>query len=92
MSKGLRIIQGVQPGNLVREALTEILDSRELLCLATSTPTAGPHASTVFFAHDSFVLWFVSERTTEHGRNLATNPRASATVFLDPPEYAEGLQ
>jgi uncharacterized protein YhbP (UPF0306 family) len=92
MARGLRIIQGDQPGAVVRDAITEILDARDLLCLATSTPTTGPHASTLYFAHDAFVVWFVSESPTEHGRQAEANPRASAAVFLEPAAYAEGLR
>ena len=82
MAKGLRIIQGGQPGGAVREAVTALLDDCELLCLATATGTAGPHIATLYFAHDSFALWFVSARDTEHGRQIATNPRVAGAVFL----------
>jgi len=94
MAKGLRILQGGQPGGVLREAVTALLDECELLCLATSTGTAGPHIATLFFAHDNFTIWFVSDAASEHARQVEANPRVAAAVFA-PGAYADkrrGLQ
>jgi uncharacterized protein YhbP (UPF0306 family) len=94
MARGLRILQGGQPGGAIREAVTALLDESELLCLATSTGTAGPHIVTLYFAHDNFTIWFVSDPETEHSRQVQANPRVAAAVYL-PCAYGEerrGLQ
>jgi uncharacterized protein YhbP (UPF0306 family) len=91
MAKGLRIIQGGQPGAVVREAATALFDESELLCLATATGTAGPHVAALYFAHDNFVVWFVSPRDTEHGRQIETNPRVAAALFV-PCGYGDPLR
>ncbi|NUT36395.1 MAG: hypothetical protein HOV79_25345 [Hamadaea sp.] len=91
MAKGLRIIEGGRSGLDVRQAVTDLLDDCELLCLATSTGTAGPHVATLYFAHEAFAVWFVSSRDTEHGRQVQMNPRVAAAVFV-PCAYGEGLR
>lgn len=65
------------------------------MTLATCHPQDGPHAAAVFFVaeHPSDLertlpegksalhLYFFSEPHTHHGRDLAENPLASATIY-----------
>ncbi|MFI5938322.1 pyridoxamine 5'-phosphate oxidase family protein [Actinoplanes sp. NPDC051494] len=86
------------PGNspdpaAVLASAREILAGRDILSIATLSPELGPHANQAFFAVDAdLTLWFVSERTTRHSRNISADPRTAASVFLDPPVYGEGLR
>jgi uncharacterized protein YhbP (UPF0306 family) len=76
----------------LRESLEAILAGRSLLSLATAGD-AGPHVNVAFFAvDDGLTLYFVSERTTTHSGNVGSDPRAAASVFLDPPEFGEQLR
>jgi putative heme iron utilization protein len=70
----------------LRESIGEILAGSTLFALATVGSDGSPHANTAFFAHDdALVASFVSERSARHSVNLAAEPRAMASVFLDPP-------
>ncbi|MFF3517399.1 pyridoxamine 5'-phosphate oxidase family protein [Streptomyces sp. NPDC002573] len=76
----------------LRASLEELLADNTLFSLATTGP-GGAHINTAFFAHDGELnLYFVSERSTQHSRNTASDPRAAATVTRQPPEYGEHLQ
>jgi len=93
MAARLRVIDGMQSAEDVLASAKEILAGRDLLSMATSSVDLGPHANSAFFAFDDdLIMWFVSERTTRHSINVAGDPRMSASVFLDPPTYGEGLR
>lgn len=93
MTVQLQVLDGSHSASEVAASVTEILTGRDLLTLATYSPGSGPHANSAFFGFDEdLTLWFVSERTTRHSLNIATEPRVSASVFLDPPTYGEGLR
>jgi len=76
----------------LRASLEELLTDNTLFSVATTGP-GGAHINAAFFAHDGELnLYFVSERSTQHSRNTADDPRAAATVTRQPPEYGEHLQ
>jgi uncharacterized protein YhbP (UPF0306 family) len=55
----------------------------------------GPWAATVFFASDPTLnLYFVSDRQTRHGRDIAVHPRVAVAINADCRAWAEirGLQ
>ena len=92
MSYRLDARDGTHADEALRASLEELLADNTLLSLATTGPE-GAHINTVFFAHDGELdLYFVSERSTQHSRNTAADPRAAATVSRQPPEYGEHLQ
>jgi uncharacterized protein len=81
------------PSATVAESVEAIAAQTSVLSLATGDVTGAPHANMAFFAlGPDFDLFFVSEPGTRHGRNVAARPRASASVWLAPPEYGEHLQ
>jgi uncharacterized protein YhbP (UPF0306 family) len=93
MATRLRVDDGTHEADNILLAAKEILAGRDLISMATCASDLGPHANSAFFAFDDeLVVWFVSERTTQHSLNLAGEPRMSASVFLDPPAYGEGLR
>ncbi len=78
----------------VRQAIRQLLESHNTLTLAT-TDGESPWATAVFFASDAELnLYFVSDRRTQHGRNLADNGRVAGAVSADCTTWREirGLQ
>jgi uncharacterized protein YhbP (UPF0306 family) len=89
----IRFTGGELPLEEFRDSVAEILGASRLFALATVGPEEEAHANTAFFAADeTLTLYFVSERTTQHSRNLAAHPRAAVNVFLEPPRYGEQLR
>jgi len=81
------------PSATVAESVEAIVAQTTVLSLATSGEPGEAHANMAFFAlGPAFDLFFVSEPSTRHGRNVADRPRASAAIWLSPPEYGEHLQ
>lgn len=77
----------------VAESVESIAAQTTVLSLATSGVDGVAHANMAFFAlGPDFDLFFVSEPSTRHGRNVAGRPRCSAAIWLSPPEYGEHLQ
>ena len=58
------------------------LAEHHVLTLATQGPD-GVWAAAVFYVNDGFDLYFLSAGHTRHGRNLAQNPVAAATIQAD---------
>ncbi|KAF5994165.1 pyridoxamine 5'-phosphate oxidase family protein [Streptomyces sp. WAC00263] len=91
MTYRLKDEEGTSDASL-RASLEAVLSGTTLFSLATNGPD-GAHINTAFFAADSELdLYFVSERSTRHSQNVASDPRAAATVMLQPPQYGEHLQ
>ncbi|GLY95813.1 pyridoxamine 5'-phosphate oxidase family protein [Actinoplanes sp. NBRC 103695] len=92
MTAQLRVVDGGPSDETVMISVRQILAGRDLMSMATYSTDLGPHVNSAFFAaDDDLIMWFVSERTTRHSLNIAAEPRVSASVFLDPPTYGEGL-
>ena len=78
----------------IRQAIRQLLESHNTITLAT-TDGENPWATAVFFASDAELnLYFVSDRRTRHGRNLADNGRVAGAVSSDCASWSEirGLQ
>lgn len=76
------------------DAVRQMLEAHNTATLAT-TSADGPWAATVFFASDADLnLYFVSDRRTRHGRDLAVRPEAAVAIHPDCGTWAEvrGLQ
>jgi hypothetical protein len=81
------------PAATVADSVEAIAAETPVLSLATSGEDGTAHANMAFFAlGPDFDLFFVSEPSTRHGRNLTVRPQASAAIWLRPPEYGEQLQ
>ena len=78
-----------------RATASRFLDEIGTLTLATTSDEGDPWAATVFFTADKhFNLYFVSDHRTQHGRDIAANQRAAATINPDCDNWHEvcGLQ
>lgn len=69
------------------------LEAHNTVTLAT-VGEDGPWAAGLFYASDGFSLYFLSDPKTRHCRNVAANPRVSATVHEDYHNWREikGIQ
>ena len=69
------------------------LAAHRVMTLATAGD-AGPWAAAVFYAHEGWSLYFLSAPTSRHCRNIARNPRLSATIQEDYPDWRQikGIQ
>jgi uncharacterized protein YhbP (UPF0306 family) len=76
-----------------RERALDYLGRHQVMTLATQG-LDGPWAAAVFYASEGFDLYFVSSPATRHGRNLAAQPAAAATVHEDYHDWREikGIQ
>ncbi|WP_049579943.1 PPOX class F420-dependent oxidoreductase [Streptomyces sp. SBT349] len=63
------------------EATRELLDGKNFATLATLHPSGAPHASVVWYDREGDTLVFSSTDRRRKVRNVAADPRASATVF-----------
>jgi len=77
---------------LMREAKA-YLETHYVMTLATSGEN-GPWASAVFYVNTDFNLYFFTEISTRHGRNLAANPLVAAAIHEDYHDWREikGIQ
>jgi uncharacterized protein YhbP (UPF0306 family) len=79
----------------LRPRILEFLRGHDTMTLATLGPDGTPQAAAVFYAaDDEFNLYFLSDPSTRHGRDLKLHPRVAATVQADGQPWAtiRGLQ
>ena len=76
-----------------RSEVQAYLEAHNTVSLATVGPD-GPWASTVFYVNLGLNLYFLSEPTTQHSRNMTANPTISATINEDYQDWREikGIQ
>jgi uncharacterized protein YhbP (UPF0306 family) len=68
--------------------IATFLDAHHVMSLATCGPR-GSHAANVFYARDGLSLFWVSDWQSTHSRNIAINPRVSATIAPDYRDFDE---
>jgi uncharacterized protein YhbP (UPF0306 family) len=84
----LKLVSDLSP---ILALLTETHD----LTLATLDPDGKPRATPLFFAFDDqATLYFLSERDTQHCRNLEREPFVAAALYPDVSDWRQlrGLQ
>ena len=79
-----------------RALATEIdafLSAHHVLTIATSAGDAA-HAASLMYAHNDFVLYWVSDPDTRHSREIEANSQVAATVAPDYTDFRaiRGLQ
>jgi len=77
----------------VRTLALQYLETHHTMTLATDGPE-GLWAASLFYVNDDFVLYWLSNPTSRHSRNIAHNPRVAITVHEDYRDWREiqGLQ
>jgi uncharacterized protein YhbP (UPF0306 family) len=79
----------------LRSRIAAFLEMHTTLTLATVGDGCLPAAAAVFYAHDAGLnLYFLSEESTRHGRNLITTPQVAGTIQGDVQDWGSirGLQ
>lgn len=67
----------------LREVVLEYLNKHNTMTLATVRDNV-PWAASVFYANDSFILYFISNPNSSlHCQNIARNPRVAITIDED---------
>mgnify|MGYP001550645614 FL=1 len=66
----------------------DYLAAQHVMTLATAGGD-GPWAAAVFYVHENWALYFLSGSSSRHCRNLAHNPRVSATIQQDYSDWRE---
>ncbi|MEW6663356.1 MAG: pyridoxamine 5'-phosphate oxidase family protein [Bacillota bacterium] len=76
-----------------KQAALAYLNAHHVATLATVGPE-GPWASAVFYVNTGFIIYFLTENHTRHGRNLAANSLVAAAIHEDYSDWEEikGIQ
>jgi uncharacterized protein YhbP (UPF0306 family) len=77
----------------LESAILEELRRNTVLTLA-AVGVAGPHAVSLFYAHDNFDIYWLSDPKTRHSQNVASSPSTSVTIAAQQTDYRKirGLQ
>lgn len=69
------------------------LDAHHVMTLATSADGV-PHAASLFYAREDFTLYWTSDPTTRHSREIENEHRVTATIAPDYTDFRliRGLQ
>jgi len=83
----------LEPSNL-KSSLTDLL-RLSTMTIATSGPDSEPHAADVYFACDEqLTLFFFSDASSLHAKDIHRDPRAAITIHADQAGWEQilGLQ
>jgi len=70
------------PAGRLRRSVLRILRENVLCSMATVSGVNRAHINTAYFSYsDDLELFFLSDRSSHHGRNLLTNPSMAVAVF-----------
>jgi nitroimidazol reductase NimA-like FMN-containing flavoprotein (pyridoxamine 5'-phosphate oxidase superfamily) len=72
-----------------RRKIVALLDGNRIMSLATLRPDGWPQATTVGYANEGLILYFVCGRDSQKAANLARDDRVSLTINGDPPQVME---
>ena len=77
----------------LKQRILDYMEGHNTMTLATCQGDS-PWAATVFYASDSFRLYFFSAPDSRHCQNLAANPRVAVTIQEDYHDWHEikGIQ
>lgn len=70
----------------IRRKIIDLLDQHRAMTLATLRPDGWPQATTVGYAHDGLVLYFLCAIDSQKAANLARDDRVSLTIDEDTPQ------
>lgn len=73
----------------IHQDIVAILEAGKDLTLATLRPDGAPQATTVSYASQGLDIYFGCGQQSQKARNLARDPRVSATVDLPYRDWAE---
>ncbi len=80
----------------IRQSISRILRENVLCSMSTVTPGNRPHINTAYFCYTpDLELYFLSDPSSRHSRNLERNPALAMTIFRSAQEWGgqdRGLQ
>lgn len=66
----------------LKETVLAYMRDHNTLTLSTYGE-GGAWAASVFYANDEFIIYFLTDPKTRHGRNIIENPQVAATIDED---------
>jgi uncharacterized protein YhbP (UPF0306 family) len=74
----------------VADSLADILEMNTLCTIATINQDGSPYSCTLYFApNENLDLYVLTSPASRHGRNLAVNPNAAATIYKSDQPWGE---
>lgn len=73
----------------IRQKILALLDQHRIMTIATLRPDGWPQATTVGYASDGLMLYFLCGPDSQKAANLARDDRVSLTIDHDTPEVME---
>lgn len=73
----------------IRQKILALLDQHRIMTIATLRPDGWPQATTVGYANDGLVLYFLCGPDSQKAANLARDDRVSLTIDHDTPQVME---
>jgi nitroimidazol reductase NimA-like FMN-containing flavoprotein (pyridoxamine 5'-phosphate oxidase superfamily) len=73
----------------IRQKILTILDQHLILTIATLRPDGWPQATTVGYASEGLMLYFLCGPDSQKAANLARDDRVSLTIDHDTPQVME---
>jgi len=67
----------------IKQKITELLDHHRLMTIATSRPDGWPQATTVGYANDGLMIYFLCGPQSQKAKNIARDNRVSLTIDHD---------
>lgn len=80
---------GVCVDKAIKQQILSLLDEHRIMTLATLRPDGWPQATTVGYANDELVLYFLCGPDSQKAANLALDDRVSLTIDHDTPQVME---
>lgn len=77
----------------VKKTTLELLDSHTVLSLATFYQ-GSPHATSLMYAHEELIIYWVSDPKSRHSQALEADPRVAVTIAAQYEDFKEitGMQ
>jgi nitroimidazol reductase NimA-like FMN-containing flavoprotein (pyridoxamine 5'-phosphate oxidase superfamily) len=73
----------------IRKKILNLLDQHRIMTIATLRPDGWPQATTVGYANEGLILYFLCGPDSQKAANLARDDRVSLTIAHDTPQVME---
>ena len=73
----------------IRNKILALFDQHRIMTIATLRPDGWPQATTVGYANEGLILYFVCGLDSQKAANLARDDRVSLTIDHDTPQVVE---
>ena len=73
----------------IRRKILELLSEHRIMTIATIRPDGWPQATTVGYANEGLILYFLCAKDSQKATNLARDDRVSLTIDHDTPQVMD---